>query len=239
MKKDELKQIMSALESGKFKVTVEAPVGISEHTNFEGVRFLRLCGDGSASGIHAGSCTVHVDNHTFVCDLNSGEWSENDEVLTLVSLIKALERAEGVYSGAHSDAFSLCELYARLNKLPSEISYCWTDGNNLKAVDELGEGEVDITVRYTVKDEGGWDVMDASVDDGLLFYLYRLLKQQQCLPEGEDEVEVEDVEVRKQVPELYEDILAQIKDENSEDEEYFFSIPLTRSVFEETLYGEV
>ena len=238
MEKEELKNLKEALRCGRYKVKAEGLEGISRHLNYAGVPFLRLGGDEQTHSIHAGTFSVFVAERQFICHLENGQWTLGGEPLKSKTLVKALERADGVVSGKHEGGRELSNLYAQLNGLPADIAYCWENDENLKDVSELGEGEVDLLVRYTVKDEGGWDELVASVDDGQLYQVYRLLKRGKRLPQGENEIEVSSEEIQKYVPELYEDILEQIEEEFSVDEEYHFSVPLTCEILDATLFGE-
>ena len=153
------------------------------------------------------------------------------------AIVNVLNNTNGILSGEHSDGQSLAALYAKLHQLPLDIDYCWSEGENLKDVCELGESEVELTVRYSVLFEGGWDELDVTVDDELVYMLYRYLLRHGRL--SDYEYEVEDGEIKKIIVTLYEDIINQIEAEYNSEEEYHFTIPLSRSVFNSTLFGEI
>ena len=238
MKNEELEKILTALRADKFEVKMKGMKGITKHVNYAGVPFLRLNGNASANAVDAGICTVLVARHEFVCNLNTGVWLEHAQELTDSSLIAALAAADGVVAGEHKSGHQLCRLYSYLHGLPADTLYCWEADDTLKDVSELGEDEVDIVVRYSVKDEGGWGELEVSVDDAQLLCVYRLMKRYNYLPSGENEVIIADELVHKHVPELYDDIIAQLEDEFSAEEEYRFSVPVTLELFDSTLFGE-
>ena len=238
MEKEQLKKILDALHNEKYEVKVKGPEGITQHTNYAGIPFLRLSGNESVHPIDAGACIVSLANHEYVCNLNTGVWTEGQEVLTSVPLISALSSAKGVFPGAHLSGHQLRALYVQLHDLPLDTPYCWTEGEVLKDVSDLGNSEVDIIVRYSVKDEGGWDELNVSVDDAQLYWCYRQMKRNHYLPEGDNEVELSDELIRKYVPGLYNDIIAQLEDEFSAEEEYSFSLPITLDILDATLFGE-
>ena len=243
MKKQEIEKILAALQAGNYEVEVEEPNAITRYMKYDGTPFLRLRQDDFYFESSCGRCSVRVRNSVFICDFKDGRWYLNNKVLENIQLIAALEQADGVIAGKFDNGFALCELYAQLNDLPKDIDFCMEDdGFPLKDINEIGAGEAGVPIQYCVEEEEkeNWNELNCSIDDGDLFNLYKFLKRKGQLPEEDALYELHGATVKAEFPDLYDEIIEFIEDEeeNEEKPNYKFSVFLSHDIFELGLYGE-
>ena len=242
MNTKEKQNLLAAIKSGEYTVEIEESNLITEYTKYDGTPFLRISQHKPHQGYHFGYCHVLFKDFALVCHLEDGTWYREEEVFEDTEIIAALSHAEGIVSGAHSDGFSMCELYARLNHLPEDIDFCMEDeGYCLKDINEIGGRDAEIVISYTI-DDGNEEYVDlyCDIDDGNLFDLYKFLKKKEALPKGKGVYELTDKSLKYSFPDLYDEIMELIEEEeDNEETTYKFHIPLSQQTFELVLYGDI
>ena len=199
----DIQAVIKALNSGTYEVSTARPRGIKLCDNYRGEPFLRLIGKATSPIVSAGTCTVKVLGHTLLCDLNTGLWTCEGEIVD-AQLVSALESSKGVTSGSHRGGAALRQLFARLHNLPDDIPFCWSEEDNWKDSEEFGWDKVQVTVMYRASGTAQWNTGWFLVNDALMLSVYEGLERLEKLPEGDGEVRVDQDLIKDIASNLYE-----------------------------------
>lgn len=142
---DTAKAIIDALEKGDYEVEIEGPDCVEERTHRDGSAFYVVVDRFDIkSSNDAGSCTVYVslpdeETCTFTCDLNTGEWSCEDDpdLAEDESVTESLESADGVISGEHCTTDGYIEVYEAAYGVTCDEYYWDGDDEKPMAADEI------------------------------------------------------------------------------------------------------
>jgi len=179
--------VLKAIKDGEYEVEIEGPNNVRYCKRYDGTPFYIMEGDDIKFSVWAGSCTVYVEDYSFVCDLDYGEWS-GDELLD-DDIIAALENAEGVIYGGHMGTDEQWEVFAAANNITEDIPYFWCeDRDRFKDVDEFIWFEEEIGFQYEVPGSDEWIDSDTEVNCQDIYDLYKAVKESHTdqLNSGED-----------------------------------------------------
>ena len=223
--------VLKAIEDGEYEVEIEEPNNVCYHERYDGSPFYVMVGDDIKFGVWAGSCTVHVGDHVFTCDLDYGEWS-GDELLEDEDIIKALENADGVIWGEHLGTDEQWEVYSAANGITEDVPYFWCEDDECpKDVDSLDWYEEDIDFQYAAQGSEDWQDAEAEVNCADIHALYLDLKERRGaeLESGSDII-LSEGEIRAASSDLY-DALAQ----ETECDEPRIRLKVSKDFFDEVL----
>ena len=103
--------ILNAIQEGNYQVKIEEPNNVICCKKYDGTVFYKLREDDVKFGCHPGYCYVEFDEYQFTCDLETGEWTLDDEIVDDEEIIAAIKSIDGVIYGEHYDGFSYLEIY--------------------------------------------------------------------------------------------------------------------------------
>lgn len=129
--------VLEAIRKGEYEVQIEEPNNIMHRRHPDGTDFYVLRGDDIKFGVSAGSCSVTVEDITFTCELDWGEWSGDDEeLLEDGEVMDAIGRIDGVICGEHHTDDEYISIFEAANGFPVEEYYgCWEDDIPMDADD--------------------------------------------------------------------------------------------------------
>lgn len=228
--------VLKAIKDGEYEVEIEEPNNVCYHERYDGTPFYVMIGDDVKFGVWAGSCTVHVGEHSFTCDLDYGEWS-GDDLLDDDDIVNALENADGVIWGEHLGTDGQWEVYSAANNITEDIPYFWCEDDECyKDVDSLDGYDEDIDFQYAEPGSDDWQDADVEANCGDIHALYLDLKERRSaeLESGADIILSGD-EIKAASESLYETIMDQARYETSEEGEPRVRLKVSRDFFDRVL----
>lgn len=223
----EKKEILKALTEGNYEVFIEEPNNVHVCTKYDGSTFLKIVDmDDAKSSNDFGSCTVEVCGYSITCDLNSGEWDGDEEILEDEEIMDAITDADGVLYGEMGGTDESAEVYNKANGTNyDEYYWCEYAPANINDRDELECIDVDIPVSFALCLSHGacseWTEIDYMGDGLELYSIYKYMAENGLFSkDGEDgeDVEISDedaknIKIEHKGGSLYDYIFEQVKDE--------------------------
>jgi len=227
--------VLKAIKDGEYEVEIEEPNNVRYCERYDGTPFYIMVGDDIKFGVWAGSCTVHVREHSFVCDLDYGEWSGDD--LLDDDIIEALEDADRVIYGEHMGTDAQWEVYAAANNITEDIPYFWCeDDDRYKDVDGLDWYEEDIEFQYSEAGSEEWRDCDTEVNCQDIYELYKAVKESHAeqLNSGEDII-LDSEEIKNGSEDLFQTLLDALDGEVSDTDSVQIQITVSSDFFDSVL----
>lgn len=209
-------QILKAIQEGEFEVSIEEPNNISQCTKYDGTVFYKMQGDDVKFGCHPGYCYVDILDYRFTCDLETGDWEGDDELIDDEDIINAIEDIDGVISGEHYDTDSYMSIYYAANPDAPEgdVYGDWSDDMPTE-IDDLGWNDVYIDIEYKTSDSDDAETrqLECTICDQKLYDLYVYLHDRE---DFEDGILLSHTDIKEFDEELFNDIMEQIIDDIDE-----------------------
>ncbi|MDD6622617.1 MAG: hypothetical protein PUE90_07920 [Bacteroidales bacterium] len=248
----DFKSFKTAVKKGEYKISYEEPDNVCLHTCSDGTEYYVIYGDDCGSGVDAGSCTVEVAGHTFVCDLNNGEWfiddhclesynfgNNNEEPFSKYDIIDILEDIPEVLFGTMLEPDEQMEVFYKANPDAEKLDYYWYEDEDRPRDDEEEDEEEEddfyedddgdyVDFKYKKKESDEWEYDDLYVSESDLYDLYLAFKHF----EGKDgevpsdkEHQLSDSQIKDFDTDLYNTFLSEIpySIENKDDIEFVVS----------------
>ena len=144
----EKNKVLSALESGDYKMSFVTSNCISKGTKYDGKEFYVFANKDEKPDVNLGSCSVEVSGHLFVYDLNFGHWHGDCAPLYADKDVQqALEKLPHFCHAAEYDNHAQWHVYTLVNHLDENLPYYWYS-EAPKDVKQLKGGSVEIPARY-------------------------------------------------------------------------------------------
>ena len=206
--------ILNAIQEGNYQVKIEEPNNVICCKKYDGTVFYKLREDDVKFGCHPGYCYVEFDEYQFTCDLETGEWTLDDEIVDDEEIIAAIKSIDGVIYGEHYDGFSYLEIYYAANP-DAEEGELYCDDESPVDIDELGWNDAYIEVKYKVSESDGAKTqgLECTICDQKLYDLYVHLHDHEDFDKG---VILSHTDIKEFDEELYNEIMEQIKDDINE-----------------------
>ena len=227
--------VLKAIEDGEYEVEIVEPNNVCYHERYDGSPFYVMIGDDIKFGVCAGSCTVHVREHSFTCELDYGEWS-GDELLD-GDIIDALEDADGVIYGEHLGTDAQWEVYAAANHITEDIPYFWCEDDDcFKDVDDLDRYCEDVTFECAPEGTDDWHEAETELECEDIFELYKGIRERRGeeLESGRNIV-LSGSEIEELSENLHEALMDAAEEEIIEAESYDVRLTVSKSFFDEVL----
>lgn len=166
-------EILKAIENGNYEVSFEEPNNIIQCTKYDGTVFYKMRDDDAKFGCHPGYCHVDILDYTFTCDLGTGDWDGDEELIDDEDIINAIESIDGVIYGEHYDGYSYLEIYYAANP-DAQDGELYGDGEGPVDIDDLGWNDVYIEVEYKTSDSDSAEIheLECTISDQKLYDLY-------------------------------------------------------------------
>lgn len=209
-------QILQAIENGDYEVSIEEPNNITQCTKYDGTVFYKMQGDDVKFGCHPGYCHVDILDYTFKCDLETGDWEGDEELIEDEDIINAIENIDDVISGEHYDTDSYMTIYYAANPDAPEgdVYGDWSDDMPTE-IDDLGWNDVYIDIEYRTSDSYDAETheLECTICDQKLYDLYVYLHDREDFEEG---ILLSHTDIKEFDEELFNDIREQIIDDIDE-----------------------
>ena len=207
-------QILKAIETGDYVVSIEEPNNITQCTKYDGTVFYKLREDDVKFGCHPGYCHVNFDEYEFSCDLATGDWTLNDENIEDKEVISILEGIDSVIYGEHYDGYSYLDIYYAANP-DTEEGELYGDGEGPVDIEELGWNDVSINIGYKTSDSDDTETheLGCTICDQKLYDLFVHLKDHEDFKKG---VTLSHTDIKKFDEELFNVIMEQIIEDTEE-----------------------
>lgn len=211
-------QILKAIESGDYEISIEEPNNITQCTKYDGTVFYKMQGDDVKFGCHPGYCYVHILDltYSFTCDLETGKWDSNCDLEDEEDVIAAIENIDGVISGEHYDSYSYMDIYYAANPDAPEGDFYgdWSDDMPTE-IDDLGWNDVYIDIEYKTSDSDDAETheLECTICDQKLYDLFIHLKDHKDFEKG---ITLSHTDIKEFDEELFNVIMEQIKEDIEE-----------------------
>ena len=209
-------QILKAIENGDYEVSIEEPNNIIKCTKYDGTVFYKMQDDDVKFGCHPGYCYVDILDYRFTCDLSTGDWDGEEELIDDEDIINAIEKIDGVISGEHYDGYSYLEIYYAANP-DAQDGELYGDGEGPIDIDDLGWNDVYLEVDYKTSDSDDAETheLECTICDQKLYDLYVHLQDHENFEKG---VVLSHTDIQEFDEELFNVIMKQITEDIDEGE---------------------
>ena len=209
-------QILKAIENGDYEVSIEEPNNIIKCTKYDGTVFYKMQDDDVKFGCHPGYCYVDILDYRFTCDLSTGDWDGEEELIDDEDIINAIEKIDGVISGEHYDGYSYLEIYYAANP-DAQDGELYGDGEGPIDIDDLGWNDVYLEVDYKTSDSDDAETheLECTICDQKLYDLYVHLHDHENFEKG---VVLSHTDIQEFDEELFNVIMEQITEDIDEGE---------------------
>lgn len=209
-------QILKAIENGDYDVSIEEPNNIIKCTKYDGTVFYKMQDDDVKFGCHPGYCYVDILDYRFTCDLSTGDWDGEDELINDEDIINAIEQIDGVICGEHYDGYSYLEIYYAANP-DAQDGELYGDGEGPIDIDDLGWNDVYLEVDYKTSDSDDAETheLECTICDQKLYDLYVRLHDHENFEKG---VVLSHTDIQEFDEELFNVIMEQITEDIDEGE---------------------
>lgn len=209
-------QILKAIENGDYEVSIEEPNNIIKCTKYDGTVFYKMQDDDVKFGCHPGYCYVDILDYRFTCDLSTGDWDGEEELIDDEDIINAIEKIDGVISGEHYDGYSYLEIYYAANP-DAHDGELYGDGEGPIDIDDLGWNDVYLEVDYKTSDSDDAETheLECTICDQKLYDLYVHLHDHENFEKG---VVLSHTDIQEFDEELFNVIMEQITEDIDEGE---------------------
>ena len=209
-------QILKAIENGDYEVSIEEPNNIIKCTKYDGTVFYKMQDDDVKFGCHPGYCYVDILDYRFTCDLSTGDWDGEDELIDDEDIINAIEQIDGVICGEHYDGYSYLEIYYAANP-DAQDGELYGDGEGPIDIDDLGWNDVYLEVDYKTSDSDDAETheLECTICDQKLYDLYVRLHDHENFEKG---VVLSHTDIQEFDEELFNVIMEQITEDIDEGE---------------------
>ena len=209
-------QILKAIENGDYEVSIEEPNNITQCTKYDGTVFYKMQDDDVKFGSHPGYCHVDILDYRCTCDLGTGDWDGDEELIDDEDIINAIENIDGVIYGEHYDGYSYLEIYYAANPDAQE-GELYGDGEGPIDIDDLGWNDVYLEVEYKTSDSDDAETheIECTICDQKLYDLYVHLHDHADFEKG---VILSHTDIQEFDEELFNNIMEQITEDIDEGE---------------------
>ena len=201
MEEAEKNELIKDLKDGNCDVFIEGPDNVYECTKYDGTKFLKVVDmDDARSGNDYGSCTVEIGDYSVTCDLNSGEWEGDDELLEDEEIMDAIMGLDDVICDELRGTDGCAEAYNKANGTHYPYYWCEFAPVDVTDMDELEDIEVSIPLSFAACPAGEestkWTEYDYCSDGLELYCIYQYLKANDLLANDENDIELKDEDAK-------------------------------------------